>query len=192
MSERRSFLKYGKAAVSLEREDDRYRIESIDVQLTKPSALISDGILTIPLYAVTAMSLTETYHLPPIGSSGMRAIISTHDDSISLTGILVGPERFAWKLSLEQLAEASKRGSALSSISGGRFSGLILVTSMTIRTDMQVQSLGFRVSASKRDAIDVTVSMVHAPLPSTLHKLLDVVGAGAMGITSLADWAAES
>lgn len=191
MAARRSFLKYGKSTIALSMEEGGYDVEEVDVQLTKPSAIISDGIVTIPLYAVAAMSLNETYHLPPIGSSGMRAIISTHDDTISLTGVLVGPERYAWKMSLEQLAEASKRGSALSSFTGGRFSGLILVTSMTIRTDMQVQSLGFRVSATKRGAIDVSLSMVHAPLPSALHKLLDVVNVAALGIASLADWASE-
>jgi hypothetical protein len=191
MAGRRSFQKYGKSTITLAGETGGYEVKKVDVELTKPSALISDGIVTIPLYAVTTMSLNETYHLPAIGSSGMRAIISTHDDTISLSGVLVGPERYAWKMSLEQLAEASKRGSALARFTGGRFSGLILVTSLTVRTDMQIQSLGFSVSAAKRGAIDVTVSMVHAPLPSALHKLLDVVNVAALGIAGLADWAAE-
>jgi hypothetical protein len=34
------------------------------------------------LWAVTALSLSETYHLPPIGLSGAKAIVSTHDDTI--------------------------------------------------------------------------------------------------------------
>ncbi len=192
MAGRQSFLKYGKATFTVSEKKERYHpkdVEDVDIQLTKPSALISDGVVTIPLYAVTAMSLNERYHLPPIGSSGMRAIVATHDDSLSLSGMLVGPERFTWKLSLEQLAEASKRGTALAAFTGGRFGGLILVTSLTIRTDMQIQSLGFRVSASKRDAIDVSISMVHAPLPSALHKLLDVVNVANLGVASLTDWA---
>jgi hypothetical protein len=72
---------------------------------TIPSAIISDGgLLTIPLWAVTTMSLSEQYHLPPIGSTGARAIVSTHDDEISLSGLLVGFERYTWKFALERLA----------------------------------------------------------------------------------------
>ena len=150
-----------------------------------PSAIVSDGVVTVPLWAVTAMTLTESYHLPPIGVSGMKAIVATHDDTIALNGVLVGAERFAWKLALETLAEVSKRGSALARISGGTVSGLILVTSLTIRTDMQVQSLAFSASAARRDTIDVAITLAHMPLPGALGKLLDVAS---LGVAALADW----
>jgi hypothetical protein len=55
---------------------------------------------------------------------------------------------------------------------------------MTIRTDMQIKSLGFSASAAKRDAIDVSISMVHLPLPSALGTLLDVAS---LGVGALAD-----
>ncbi|MBE9111411.1 hypothetical protein IQ273_18565 [Nodosilinea sp. LEGE 07298] len=153
---------------------------------TIPSAIISDGALnTIPLWAVTALSLSQTYHLPPIGSSGARAIVSTHDDTISLNGILVGAERYAWKLALERIAEASKRGTALGALTGGKVGGLILVTSMTIRTDMQIQALLFNVSSTKRDVIDVGITMTHMPLPSALGVLFSAVS---VGIGALADF----
>ena len=109
---------------------------------TIPSAIVSDGIVVIPLWAVTQISLTETYHLPPIGSSGAKALVATHDDSVTLQGVLVGPERFTWKLMLETLADEARRGSALSTFTGGKVGGLILVTSMTIRTDMQAHQRG--------------------------------------------------
>jgi hypothetical protein len=171
----KSFIRYGQLP-----SDDR------NFQITIPSAIISDGIVTIPLYAVTAMSLNQTYHLPPIGSSKARAVVATHDDTITLNGMLVGAERFAWKFALETLAEASKRGSALASFTGGKVSGLILLTSMTIRTDMHVQSLSFSASAGKRDVLDVSINMAHMPLPGALGKLLDAVS---VGVASLADWA---
>lgn len=154
--------------------------------LTLPSAIISDGILTVPLWLVTTMSLNESYHLPPIGSSGVRAVVATHDDSIQLSGALVGMERYAWKLALETLAEASKRGSALAAFTGGQVSGLILLTSMTIRTDMQVQSLSFTSSVARRDVLEVSMSLVHMPLPGALGKLLDVAS---LGVAALADFA---
>jgi hypothetical protein len=150
-----------------------------------PSAIISDGLIPVPLWAVTSMTLTEAYHLPPIGSSGARAIVATHDDTITLTGVLVGKERYAWKLALETMAETSKRGGALAAFTGGKVGGLILVTSMTIRTDMQVQTLTFTASSAKRDVLDVTISMAHMPLPGALGKLLDVAS---IGIGALADF----
>jgi hypothetical protein len=151
-----------------------------------PSAIISDGLIPVPIWAVTAMTLNESYHLPPIGSSGARSIVATHDDTISLTGVLVGTERFTWKLALETMAETSKRGGAIASFTGGKISGLILITSMTIRTDMQVQSLSFSASAARRDVLDMSVSLAYMPLPSALGKLLDVAS---VAVGSLADYA---
>lgn len=149
-----------------------------------PSAIISDGLIPVPLWAVTTMSLSQTYHLPPIGSSGARAIVGTHDDTVTLAGVLVGPERFVWKLALETMAETSKRGGALAAMTGGKVGGLILVTAMTIRTDMQVQTLTFSASAAKRNVLDVNIAMAHMPLPGALGKLLDVAS---IGVGALAD-----
>jgi hypothetical protein len=160
---------------------------SFQVYGAVPSAVLSDGaLLTIPLWTVTAMTVGATYHLPPIGSSGARASVASHDDTITLVGVLVGPERYAWKFALERLAESSRRGSALAAFTGGAVGGLILITSMTIRTDMYVQSLTLNVTAAKRDAIDLTMTLVHAPRPSALGVLLDAVS---VGVGALADWA---
>ena len=150
-----------------------------------PSAVITDGLVPpVPLWAVTAMTLTETYQLPPIGSTTSKASVGVHDDTIALSGVLVGAERYTWKLVLETLAESSKRGSALAAYTGGKVGGLILVTGMTIRTDMQVQSLVFGATAAKRDTLDVSITMAYMPLPGSLGKLLDVAS---IGIGALAD-----
>lgn len=170
----KSFLKYIESNSEISRD------------LTIPSAILSDGgILLIPLYAVTSMTLSETYHLPPLGTTGSRAIAATHDDTITVNGLLVGAERYAWKLLLETMAEASKRGTAIQSYTNGAVTGLILITSMTIRTDMQIQSLSFTASSGKRDALDVTISLAHMPRPGILAKLLDVAS---VGVAALADW----
>jgi hypothetical protein len=153
--------------------------------LAVPSAIVSDGIVSVPLYAVTSMILGQAYHLPPVGSSTARAIVATHDDTLSLNGLLVGRERFAWKLALEGLAESSKRGGFVATRSSGRLTGLIVITSMTIRTDMQVQNLSFTASSGRRDVLDVALIMVHMPLPSALGKLLDMAS---IGVGALADW----
>ena len=158
--------------------------ESFQIYAGKPSAIISDGLVTVPLYAVTTLSLSETYQLPPIGSSGLKAAVAVHDDTITLSGSLVGAERFAWKLALENLAEVGKRGSALASVTGGRVSGLVLVTALTIRTDMQIQSLSFTSAAGRREALDVSITLAYMPLPGVLGKLLDVAS---LGVAALAD-----
>jgi phage protein U len=150
-----------------------------------PSAIISDGITLVPLWSVSTMALTESYHLPPIGSSGARTIVATHDDTITLNGVLPGPERFTWKVFLETLADLSQRGSAVAGITSGRVAGLILVTAMTIRTDMYVQSLSFTASAARRDVLDVALTMTHMPLPGALGQLLDMAS---VGIAALADF----
>jgi hypothetical protein len=152
---------------------------------TVPSAIISDGLLTIPLWAVTTIGLSEAYQLPPIGSSGAKAIVSTHDDTVTLAGVLVGPERYAWKLSLETLADVGKRGGSIGAFTGGAVSGLILVTSMTIRTDMQIQTLSFTASSAKREVLEVTLSMAYMPLPGALASLLSLTS---LAVGGLADW----
>jgi hypothetical protein len=151
----------------------------------KPSAIVSDGRLTVPIYGVSNLTLSESYHLPPIGSSGVKAIVGTHNDTVALTGMLVGPDRFQRKLDLEHLADVGKRGSFLALTTEGRVTGLILVTAMTIRTDMQIQSLSFAATAARRDVLDVSISFEHMPLPGPLGKLFDVAK---VGVGGLRDW----
>ncbi|HEX7245269.1 MAG TPA: hypothetical protein VF245_06880 [Solirubrobacterales bacterium] len=154
---------------------------------TLPSAVISDGTMPVPVWAVTKMSLTESYKLPPIGSTGAKAVVSAHEDSITLDGVLPGHERFAWKLALETLAETSKRGGGgLLGVPVPGISGLILLTAMTIRTDMQVKKLSFTASATRREALDVSIELEYMPRPSALGKLLD---AGAAAVGALKDFA---
>jgi hypothetical protein len=162
-----------------------------------PSALIWDGgLLFVPLWAVSEISLEQSFHLPPIGSSSMRAIAPVQDTTMRLRGLLVGPERFAWKLALEMAAEAAQRGSAAAAITGPiasaasapglAVSGLVVATSMTIRTDMQVKQLTFTATSNRRETLDVAISLEHLPRPSPMGKLLDVAS---LGLGALADFA---
>ncbi|HEY0993211.1 MAG TPA: hypothetical protein VGD80_39430 [Kofleriaceae bacterium] len=154
-----------------------------------PSAIVSDGLVTIPLYAVSQISLSESYHLPPIGTTSSRSSVATHDDTITMSGLLVGPERYALKFTLESLAESSKRGTALEALTGGAVSGLVLITGIAVRTDMQIQSLSFTVTATRRDVIDVSITFAHMPRPSVLGKLLEL---GNIAIHALADFGGRS
>jgi hypothetical protein len=150
-----------------------------------PSAIISDGRVTIPLYAVGQIALSEAYHLPAIGSTSARSAVATHDDTLVLSGVLTGPERYALKFALESLAESAKLGTALEGLSGGAVSGLVVITGMAVRTDMQIQSLSFTAAASRRDVIDVAISFAYMPRPSSPARLLE---AGNVAVRSLLDF----
>ena len=112
----------GEGPPVLGREDPGGAMSSqSELDLTRPpSAVLSDGLVSVPLWAVGSISVTEAYQLPPVGSAGLRAVSQVHDDTLTISATLPGPDRFAWKLALEQLAEASRRGTALGAFTGGR------------------------------------------------------------------------
>lgn len=140
-----------------------------------PSAVIAAGPLVVPLWAVSTVSLTETYALPPIASTRARAIVATHDDAISLAAALVGPGRLEWKFALERIADLGKRGGA-AILDDALPSGLVLWTPIALWTHMEVQSLTFSASATRRDVIDVAISMVRLPPPGVLSLVSDAAG----------------
>lgn len=148
-----------------------------------PSAILTDGLVPIPLFVVTRMVLSERYSLPPIGSAGFRAAVDNSEDTVSLSALLVGPQRFAWKQGLELLADFSRRGGALARWTGGSVSGLVLVTAMTVRLDMQVTELSFTASAQRRDTLEVSIGLRHVPQPGPLNLLLDVGMTAVMSLT---------
>lgn len=153
--------------------------ESFLSNTSSAPVFITDGtpLLQVQLFAVTVVTQTQSYQLPPIGSSLARALIDTHSDRISLNGLLVGKDRMVDKLKLETMAEAAMRGSMAGFASFGMLDGLIVTTPLAIRTNMFIESLSFSNSASKLGVIDVSISFQHVPRPGTapLSKILDVV-----------------
>ena len=78
------------AAASREGGDDGLT-KSFMQYANVPSAVISDGIMPDPAVGGhRQVSLSQTYHLPPIGSTAQKAIVATHDDTVTLAGVLVG------------------------------------------------------------------------------------------------------
>ncbi|MCM2422899.1 MULTISPECIES: hypothetical protein [unclassified Streptomyces] len=148
-----------------------------------PSAILTDGLLPVPLFAVSRLTLSERYTLPPIGTQAFRAAVGNATENVSLSALLIGPQRFAWKQGLELLANFSKRGGALGSYSGGRLSGLILVTRMVVKMNMQVTELSFTASAQRIDTVEVSLSLQHVPRPGPLDLLVDTAAMAAMTCT---------
>lgn len=152
-----------------------------------PSAVLADPpAMFVPLFAVSTMSLNEAYFLPPLGPGRQRMIVPAHDDTITLSGLLIGDARYQWKLMLETMADISKRGGVLESLTSGAVSGLVLVTAMTIRTDMQIQSLTFSASAMRRDVLEVSMSLAYVPRNTVLGMALNAVS---VAVAGLADYA---
>lgn len=146
--------------------------------LEVPSALlVASPLKFVPLFAVSSMSLQETYFLPPVGTARERMRIRGHDDTINLSGLLIGPTRFAQKILLEEIAAGGGIGSL-------PFGGAILVTTMTIRTDMHVQSLTFNVTAARRQVIEVAMSLQHVPRPKSFPRTPDAVFSAFIGALS--------
>jgi hypothetical protein len=155
---------------------------SYEDYLHTPSAVLFDGVIPIPLWAVTQLSIESAYSLPQIGSTSRRVALPSHDDTLSIAAVLLGPLRYAWKLALENAAEASRLGNILSRHTSA--GGLVLVSSATIRTDLAVQSLTFGLNASRRDTLDVSIRLAYLPRPGSVAKLLDL---GSVGVGALTD-----
>ena len=151
--------------------------------LHTPSAVLFDGIVPVPLWAVTQMSIDASFSVPAVGGSNRRVALPTHDDTIGLTAVLIGPLRLEWKTALENIAEASRFGTVLSPKTGGLGTGLVLVSSATVRTNLAVQSLSFSLSAARRDTIDVTMRLIHLPPPGSLTRLLDTTSIAVGALT---------
>jgi len=151
---------------------------------TVPSAILADGPLVVPLFAVNTLSLSQSYHLPPLGSDAARVLVETHDDTLSLSAALVGPGRHTMKFMLETLAEQSMRGSVLERATQGQVGGLVLWTGLTLRTDIYVKSLTFNTASGRRDAIDLSMTLEHLPRPGALAKVLDFA---ATAVSTIAD-----
>jgi hypothetical protein len=153
--------------------------ESFLTDTTSAPVFVTDGtpFLTVRLFAVSAVTQSQGYQLPPIGSSLSRALVDTHSDRISLSGLLVGKDRNAEKLKLETMAESAMRGSLAGFVTAGLLDGLIVTTPFAIRTNMFIESLNFTTSATKIGVIDVSISFMHVPRPATspLSKILDAV-----------------
>lgn len=138
-----------------------------------PSAVLGLVPVLVPLFSVSSIGLTSSYHLPPIGAGGDRVLMSTHDDQIAISAVLPGQLRFMWKQMLEQLSQVALGVNPLQLIPGNNVTaGLQLWTTMTLRSDIYIQNLSFTATSQKRKALDVSMTLVHLPRPSLAGQLL--------------------
>ncbi|MFE7564952.1 hypothetical protein [Kitasatospora sp. NPDC057500] len=147
-----------------------------------PSLVLSDGLVTVPLWAVTSLDLNRQYQYERIGPAEVR-------ETVVVSGLLVGAERFAWRAALEALAEHETGTGAFSGPSVGAAEPvrqLTLLAESTIRTDLRIVALSFAERAERREVVEVTLTLAHAPeWRGGADALAD---AAVAGLSALADW----
>lgn len=115
----------------------------------------------VPLFAVTSMTLDESFKLPDVGRGDKSQWLGKVGYSVSIEGLLVGPERFFYKAALEALADLSVLLTSLVPIPG--LGGIPLVSGLTVLADMQVASLKFTQTSQEQQTIGVSVALKHCP-----------------------------
>lgn len=115
----------------------------------------------VPLLAVNTLSLSEGYKLPAIGRGDRSQWLGRTEFTVSIQGLLIGPDRFQQKAALETMADLSVLLPSLSSIPG--LGGIFIVSDLTILSDMQITSLSFTQTNQEFGAISVNISLKHCP-----------------------------
>jgi len=128
---------------------------------------------TVPLLYVQAISVTEGYRIERIAGSSFAQALAPTAKTIAVEAILLGPRRLSLKKQLEALALAS-RVLVAATAPLLRASGIPVVSGLTISLDMQITDLRFQQSAQKRDAIDVSITLLHVPRSSVSTVLGEV------------------
>jgi hypothetical protein len=116
----------------------------------------------VPLIAVQSMTLTGGYKIERILGSRFSQAIAPSAKTIKIEAILAGPSRLLIKKALESLA-LTTRWLAAAAAPAFSVAGIPVVAGMTISTDMQITDLVFVHSVQKREALDVSITLVHVP-----------------------------
>lgn len=154
----------------------------LDPARSAPAALLVDLPVVVALVAVSRLSLSESYALPPVGATAFRTTTTASTDTISLSALLVGSagERLAQRKQLELIAASSRRGGTLGAFTGGALTGVVFVSALVTRTNIQVADLSFSVSPQRIGATEVSMTLRHVPRPGPVDLLVDVAGSAAM------------
>ena len=116
----------------------------------------------VPLLYVQSMVLSDGYKVERILGSKFSQALSPTAKTIAVEAILLGPSRLLIKKALETLALAT-RFAAAAAAPALAVAGIPVVSGLTISTDMQITDLKFTHSVNKREALDVTITLVHVP-----------------------------
>jgi hypothetical protein len=139
---------------------------------------------SLPLLHVQSMTLSEGYRIERVAGSKFSQAVGPTAKRITIEAMLLGPERLMMKKALETMALTSRLLVAMAA-PGLKASGLPVVSGMTVSLDMQITDLRFVQSISKREALDVSITLEHVPRAS-LTAILGEVADLALAAGSLA------
>lgn len=116
----------------------------------------------VPLFAVQSMVLTDGYKIERVLGSRFSQAVAPTAKTIKIEALLTGQERLLVKKALETLALAT-RWTAAAAAPALAVAGIPVVAGMTVSTDMQITDLSFTHSVARREALDVSITLVHVP-----------------------------
>ena len=116
----------------------------------------------VPLFAVQSLVLADGYKIERLMGSKFSQAVAPTAKTIQVEAVLTGQGRLLIKKALETLALAT-RFTAAAAAPALALAGIPVVAGMTVSTDMQITDLKFTHSVNKREALDVSITLVHVP-----------------------------
>ncbi|MFE6176235.1 hypothetical protein [Streptomyces sp. NPDC056464] len=142
----------------------------------------------VPLFHVQSMTMSQGYRIERIMGSRWSQATQPTVKTIAIEAILIGPDRLLVKKALEAMALTS-RALVAAAAPLLAVSGIPVVSGMTISLDMQITDLRITHSTTKREALDVSISLQHVPR-SNLSALVGEAADLALAVATAAATAA--
>lgn len=127
----------------------------------------------VQLLYVQSMTINEGYRIERIMGSRFSQATQPTNTTIGIEAVLLGPRRLEQKKALEAIALVSRLLVAAAA-AGQAATGIPVVSGLTVSLNMQITDLRFTQSISKRDALDVSISLEQIP-PAGLTAVLGEV-----------------
>jgi hypothetical protein len=142
----------------------------------------------VPLVHVQSMTMSQGYRIERIMGSRWSQATQPTVKTIAVEAVLIGPKRLLIKKALEAMALTS-RALVAAAAPALAVAGIPVVSGMTVSLDMQITDLRITHSTSKRDALDVSISLQHVPrsnLSALIGEAADIALAVATATTGSA------
>jgi hypothetical protein len=138
----------------------------------------------VPLVHVQSMTMNQGYRIERIMGSRWSQATQPTVKTIAVEAVLIGPNRLLIKKALEAMALTS-RALVAAAAPALAVAGIPVVSGMTVSLDMQITDLRITHSTSKRDALDVSISLQHVPR-SNLSALIGEAADIALAVATAA------
>jgi hypothetical protein len=127
----------------------------------------------VPLLQVQSLTMREGYEIRRVAESRFSQALGPTTKTISIEAVLMGRERQVLRKALEAMALTSRLLVAATAPLLAS-TGIPVVSGLTVSLDMQITELRFSQSATRRDALDVSLSLQHVPRSSVTARLGEV------------------